>query len=200
MSLVDGSMPTLAETVTKKLTPRDMFLSQKAAMTDGYWILRNIKDTKTYPHDFVTAFAPYPSMDSQHEYLSPGGIGDYIGISSKSQYKDEAFKFIKWYQTEGALYLANAGRVASSKAINGEDVAARMLEGAEALFDKQSFIDVYLGGKINKVAMQTETKAAPEIAKIVQEEGENVLTKGISVDDGIKNMKRRADEELKKAK
>ncbi|HHW49654.1 MAG TPA: extracellular solute-binding protein [Clostridiaceae bacterium] len=201
MSMVDGSIPKLAETKTKKLSPQVMFLTEKAAMTDAQWIFRYIKDTNTYPHDFVTAFVPFPSMDKEGEYLCPGGNGDVISISSKSKYPEEAMKFLVWHQKQGVLHMAKYGRIPASLSIPKEKISSVMLEGAEHLFDKESFEEVFLGARFGgKYAVQLETRAAPELAKIVTEEGERALLGEINVDEAIANMKRRGDEALKNAK
>lgn len=201
MMNTDLSVPMYSETITKNLAPETMFLTGKAAMVDLAVVFRSVIDTAKYPHDFVTAFAPYPKLDkSQSEYLCPGGPTDNISISSKSPNKDAAFKFLMWYQTEGILYMAQFGRIPASSRIDKEKVTDTILGTKANLFDKQSFKDYYLGYKHNKYSYTTETKAAPEMNKILVEETEKAVLKSVTVDDALKNMKKRSDEEIRKAK
>lgn len=201
MSFIDGSMPTLEETITRKLQPQELFLSEKVAMVDSPWIFRYIKDLKKYPHSFVTAFAPIPRMDREQEtYYCPGGASDIMSISSGSSNKEEAFRFMMWYQTKGMLYVAKSGRIPASSAIDTDSAAKAILGGAEKHFDLKTFKEVYLGTRFKKYAIQTQTRAAPEITKIVDEEEDSALTRLISIDEAVKNMKRRADEALRNEK
>lgn len=201
MTFTDGSMPTLEETMTRKLQPQDLFLTGKVAMVDSPWIFRYIKDLGRYPHDFVTAFAPIPKMDhAQKDYYCPGGASDIMSISARSPHKEAAFKFMRWFQTKGMLYVARSGRIPASSHIDMEEAARVILEGTERLFDLKTFKEIYLGTKFKKYAIQTRTKGAPEITKIVDEEEDRALTGLISVEEAIDNMKKRADEVLKKEK
>lgn len=133
---------------------------------------------------------------SRKNTIVRGGASDIMSISSKSPNKEAAFKFMMWYQTEGMLHVAKSGRIPASSEIDMEKAAEVILDGAESLFDYETFRDVYLGAKFDKFAIQTQTKGAPEITKIVDEEEDKALTKLISVDQAIENMKKRADDVL----
>src|SRR5690606_21857282 len=115
MMNVDKSAPTHVDSVTQKLTQEGMFLSGKSAMTIGPWMIRSIKDKANYPHDFVTAFAPYPIPFKQADAYTQGGLGDLVSINPKSKNTDAAWTFVKWYATEGMLPLASGGRVPAYK-------------------------------------------------------------------------------------
>lgn len=101
MMLVDGSAPTHADSVTQKLSQEGMFLSGKAAMTIGPWIIRSIKDTAKYPHDFKTAFVPYPTPVKTAAPYFQGGLGDHVMINPKSRNVEAAWTFLKWYAEKG---------------------------------------------------------------------------------------------------
>lgn len=64
--------PTHTDSVTQKLSQEGMFITGKSAMTIGPWIVRSIKDRDNYPHDFKTAFAPYPTIDGVRTYTQGG--------------------------------------------------------------------------------------------------------------------------------
>ena len=97
MMNVDGSSPTHADSVTQKLSQEGVFLAGKSAMTIGPWMVRSIKDLDNYPHDFVTAFAPYPVYAEGQRNFTQGGYGDMLCINPKSEHIEEAWEFIKWF-------------------------------------------------------------------------------------------------------
>ena len=112
--MTEGYAPTHADSVTEKLSQESMFLGEKCAMTIGPWMIRNIKDTATYPHTFVTAFAPYPVAEDGQRNYTQGGYGDFLCINPRSEHIDAAWEFAKWYLTEGTIYMASGGRVPSA--------------------------------------------------------------------------------------
>ena len=72
MMNVDHTAPTHTDSVTQKLSQEGMFITGKSAMTIGPWMVRSIKDRDNYPHDFKTAFAPYPTIDGVRTYTQGG--------------------------------------------------------------------------------------------------------------------------------
>lgn len=192
---VDGSAPTHVDSVTQKLSIEGMFLQEKAAMTIGSWAVRNIKNTQEYPHDFVTAAVPYPTMEKNAEYWN-GELGDLLSISQKSEHKEEAWEFMKWYAQEGMLPVVAGGRVPANLNINLDDVGKAFLDGAEELFDADSIIYAMIQPK-EKYWVQTILNKAPEITKIINEEMEAVYIGEKSIDDALASAKARGDEQLK---
>ncbi len=198
MMNVDKSSPTHTDSVTQKLSQEGMFLAGKCAMTVGPWMVRSIKDTTQYPHDFVTAFAPYPVVEKGKRQYTQGGYGDFLCINPKSQNVDAAWQYLKWYATEGMLPLAAGGRVPSANTYKAEDVTKSFLSGAEKLFDAQSTQKILITPASN-YAVPTITTKLPEINKILTEELENIYTGKKTVQDGLGNAQKRANEQLQKA-
>ncbi len=195
MMNVDGSSPTHVDSVTQKLTIEGMFLSEKTAMTVGSWTIRNIKNTTEYPHDFVTAAVPYPTMNEDAEYWN-GELGDLLSMNSKSKHKEAAWEFMKWYAQEGMLPVVSGGRVPANRKFNLDDVGKAFLEGSEELFDADSIIYSMIEPK-DKYWVQTILNKAPEISKILNEELESVYIGEKSIDDALASAKERGDEKLK---
>ena len=172
-----------------------MFLGGKAAMTIGPWMVRNIKDTETYPHDFVTAFAPYPVVSEGQRNYTQGGYGDLLCINPRSEHLDEAWEFAKWYLTEGGLYLASGGRVPAANTYNADDVVNAFLSGAENLFDADSTKAVLITPHDNYAAPSITTKNA-ELTDIINEELEAIYTGQKTVEEGLESAKTRGDAAL----
>ena len=191
----EGYAPTHADSVTEKLSQESMFLGGKTAMTIGPWMVRNIKDTATYPHDFVTAFAPYPVMEEGQRNYTQGGYGDFLCINPRSEHIDAAWEFAKWYLTEGGIYLAAGGRVPAANTYDLEAVTSEFLSGAEDLFDAESLQSVLIEPHDNYAAPSITTKSN-ELSDIANQQLEAIYTNQVSVADGLAKAKADGDAAL----
>ena len=192
MMNVDGSSPTHADSVTQKLSQEGVFLAGKSAMTIGPWMVRSIKDTDNYPHDFVTAFAPYPVHAEGERNFTQGGYGDMLCINPKSEHIEEAWEFVKWYSTEGMLPVVEGGRVPCFNTYNPEEVTAAFLKGGEDLLDSESTMRVLIQPADNYAAPSITNHNA-EIRKVFTEEMETILLGNETLQQGMENAKARAD-------
>jgi multiple sugar transport system substrate-binding protein len=165
---VDKSAPSHVDTVTQKLTQEGMFLSGRAAMTFGAWIVRNVKDTKNFPHDFVTAFAPYPVSDTYPAIHNPGGVGDVMAINPKSKNIDACWEYIKWYSTKGIVHMAAGGRLGLYQGLDQKALTDGFLTGAEKVLDPVSTQSAFIAPRPN-VAYSKITYKSPELTQIFQE-------------------------------
>lgn len=196
MMLVDKSAPTHADSVTQKLTQEGMFLSGKSAMTIGPWIIRSIKDTAKYPHDFVTAFAPYPTPVKSADPYFQGGLGDHISINPKSRNVEAAWTFLKWYAEKGMLPLAAGGRVPSHVNFDKDKIADAFMSGAEKILDRKTLKVVLIDPK-PKYAVPSISTKLPEIRKVLGEELEAIYLGKKTPEQGLSDAKTRADAFLK---
>ena len=195
MMNVDGSAPTHSDSVTQSLTQEAMFLSGRSAMTVGPWIVRSIKDTTNYPHDFETAFAPYPVVAEGQRNFTQGGYGDHLCINPNSENTEAAWEFAKWYATEGMLPVVAGGRVPSSNTFNADEVVAAYLSGAENLIDADSAKKIIIT-PVDNYAVPSITKKNAEINQIIKEEIELILISEQTVEEGLASAKERADKIL----
>lgn len=197
MENTDKSQPPYAEAKMSKMEGSRMFLSGQVAMN---WVgtasLRDIKNLESFPHDFVTAFAPPPKITESSAYVGGGtGYLDYVTINSKSKHKDAAWKFLKWYVTEGNEPMIAGGRVPAWKHADQDKVAELILgDNAEKLFDIDSFKSVVFG--VKDFVVDTKFDKYPELQVIADEEGERALIGDQSTADAAAAMKKRADELL----
>ncbi len=196
MMNVDKTSPTHTDSMTQKLSQEGMFLTEKAAMTVGPWMVRSIKDTANYPHDFVTAFAPYPVVEEGQRNYTQGGYGDHLCINPKSQHVEEAWEFAKWYATEGMLPVVEGGRVPASNTYNPEEVTAAFLKGAEDLIDKDTAMKILIT-PVDNYAVPSITNHIAEVKKIAVEELEKIFIGEQTVEEGLTKAKERGDEILK---
>lgn len=197
MMNVDKSAPTHTDSVTQKLSQEGMFLTEKSAMTIGPWMVRSIKDTKNYPHDFETAFAPYPVVSLEEKKFTQGGCGDLLCINPKSEHIEEAWEFAKWYATEGMLPVVEGGRVPAFNTYDVKEVTDRFLKGGEGLLDPVT-TEAVLIAPADNYAVPAITNHIAEIKKVFSEEVEKVLIGQQTPEEGMNNAKTRSDEILQK--
>lgn len=197
MMNVDETSPTHTDSVTQKLSQEGMFLSGKAAMTIGPWMVRSIKDLESYPHDFTTAFAPYPVAEEGQRNYTQGGYGDHLCINPKSQNIEAAWEFAKWYATEGMLPVVEGGRVPASNTYDAEQVAAAFVKGGEDYLDIETAKKVLIE-PVDNYAVPSITNHIAEVSKVVVEELEKIFIGQQTVEEGMTNAKTRADAILQK--
>ncbi len=196
MMNVDKTSPTHTDSMTQKLSQEGMFLTGKCAMTVGPWMVRSIKDTATYPHDFTTAFAPYPVVEKGQRNFTQGGYGDHLCINPKSENIDAAWEFVKWYATEGMLPVTSGGRIPASNTFDPEEAARVFLEGAEDHIDMETSMKVLITPADN-YAVPSITNHIAEVKKVAVEELEKIFIGQETVEDGMAKAKERADALLK---
>lgn len=196
MMNVDKSAVSHIDTATQKLTIEGLFLSGKTAMSLGVWSTRSIKDTTKYPHTFMTAYAPFPTVDKVPAKYTAGGLGDFLSINPKSKYSKEAWEFIKWYSEKGSLPMAKYGRVPSSINADKAAILKSSTEGAEKLLDKKSYETIMLKSYTN-YGVPTITNKNAEITKVVNEECEAAITQQKTPKQAMQSAKQRADAQLK---
>ncbi len=196
MMYVDGSSPTHTDSVTQKLSQEGMFLTGKSAMTVGPWMVRSIKDLENYPHDFETAFAPYPAYQGERNFTQ-GGYGDHLCINPKSKNIDAAWEYLKWYATEGMLPVVAGGRVPAANTYDPQVVTETFLKGAEDHIDSESAKRILITPAAS-YAVPSITNKLPEISKVLREELENIYTGAKTVQQGMDDAQARAVELLAK--
>ncbi|RDW21355.1 hypothetical protein CWR48_02800 [Oceanobacillus arenosus] len=100
MEQVDGSSVPLAEILSQKLDYRQQFFSESVSMvpTGSYMIT----EWGAFTPEMNMAWAPWPKNkkdDINHNYTG----SDIFGIAKNSEYKEEAYQFIRWMTTEGMI-------------------------------------------------------------------------------------------------
>lgn len=197
MMNVDKTSPTHTDSVTQKLSQESMFLTGKSAMTVGPWMVRSIKDQASYPHDFKTAFAPYPVAEKGQRNYTQGGYGDHLCINPKSQNIDAAWEFAKWYAAEGMLPMTEGGRVPASNTYDAGEVTDAFIKGAEDYLDTETTQKILITPADN-YAVPSITNHIAEIRKVAVEELEEIYIGKKTAEEGMKEAKSRADEILQK--
>ncbi|MBN1778473.1 MAG: extracellular solute-binding protein [Clostridiales bacterium] len=200
MMYTDQSMMSWEDMIVQKVSANEapMFFNQQVAMVaTGSHQLRNIKDTTAFPRDFVVAFAEMPALNAdQAEYYADLIVQDHLSINEKSDNKEAAMEYIKWYYTEGYDPMIEGGRMPLYQYYDADKAIEIMLQGAEALVDMESAKNV-LFGSYDKMQYDGSNLHKAEIALIMKEEMEAFFLKQIDLDKALENMQNRCDEVLK---
>lgn len=193
----EGIEPSYVDITTQNMDVANMFLTEKAAMIFGDWVVRDVKDTDTYPHDFVTGFANMPRLSEDQEANYTTSYTDDMSINSKSEHVKEAMDFIIWYIEEGMDYVAPFSRIPACTKYTQDELESLIFGDKEELFDMDSARSVYLTG--TDFSTRSEFAAAQEINTILTEEFEKAFAGEQSVDETLSKAQERADEALEKA-
>jgi len=165
-------------------------------------MIRFIRDTKNYPVDFKTYFAPWPVMEKgQTNYMSGVSTFSYAGICSgynKDNF-DAIWAFLKFYSTYGSKYLIVAGHQSTWKGTNVDDLVSLVFgskEAAEKLIDTDTFSKVVVNYK-NPSYYDDILTAYTDVAAVVNTYTMGISQDSYSVEEGMKMMKEKADDAIK---
>ncbi len=193
----EGIEPSYVDITTQNMDVANMFLTEKAAMIFGDWVVRDVKDTDTYPHDFITGFANMPRLSEDQEENYTTSYTDDMSINAKSEHVEEALDFIIWYLEEGMDYVAPFSRIPACTKYTEDELESLIFGDKTDLFDMDSARSVYLAG--TGFSTRSNFTAAQEINTILTEEFEKVFAGAQSVEDTLANAQKRADEAIAKA-
>ncbi|PRX72997.1 multiple sugar transport system substrate-binding protein [Cohnella sp. SGD-V74] len=191
MQNVDGSVYPYGDVVTAKPSLAQEFVNEKAAMIFGSFHIRSVKDLENYPHDFVTAVLPIPTLNKDTKSYNGFGMQDFLSISKNSQNKDAAWEFIKWYSTEGYSPMVDFGRVPSWKDYDVTKIVEQTVGENAHLFDIDSMKAFYSGNY--NFSFPKNNTARSELDKLIKEETEQLILNDKSIDDTLASLKERAD-------
>lgn len=140
----EKTTPPLGEQLTSKMPVEQVFLSGEVPMLNiGAWLLRSSNNFTDFPRDFTIAFAPVPRLtDKAEDYVTRGGLGDYISINANSKKQAEAWEFLKWYADGGMAPMAAGGRLPASKDANQEEALKSLLGDKKETYDLDSLMYV----------------------------------------------------------
>jgi multiple sugar transport system substrate-binding protein len=106
MENVDKSATPLSQNISQKMNYRDEYFNGRASMlVTGNWMIPEVGGSQKYPAKFKTVFAPFPKINKNDPNNAPISL-DTVSVSSNSKHKEEAYKFVRWFTTEGQVVQA----------------------------------------------------------------------------------------------
>lgn len=185
-------------------TTHQEFLQGNVASTLTCNMPRFIRDTKTYPTNFITAFAPWPVEEKgQTNYMEGISTFSHVGIATNCDMKnyDAIWAFLKWYSTYGCKYLAIAGHMPTWK---GTDTASMVdlvfgsEEKAKTMVDVDSYKRVVCNFTGNNY-VDTILTAYSECTSLMQEYVMYAHGGEMSAEEALAKLKTAQDEAIKNA-
>lgn len=195
MEKVDGSSTPYADMLSQKLHYRSQYFNQSASMiVIGSWMNTELGGTDQFPLEFEAAVAPYPKNS-----LTDGGYApvttDYMAVAAKSQHKEEAYTFIRWYTTEGQIIqgknIPSWNGVADDQLASIIDTILSDTLTPEKV-DKASLINTLAGAKSSRLIPPVSYQA--EVYKAINDEYEKMILGAQSIDDTLQAMKEKVQE------
>lgn len=180
-------------------TQRPFLTTQNLLWITQAFSLRYVNDTTTYPHDFMTTFAPMPTPVGASSSYNGGGLDNFIMMSSKCQHKDEAWEFIRFWLGDGAQYMLKGGKIPSLPGTDADAIVNGILgPNKDQLYDVASFKSV-LADAGAPLSIDTQTRGLTKIASVVQSQTELYLTGQLSADQWVTTVKQQADAAIQSA-
>lgn len=187
----DGYQMPYADAKATNVAYRDVFFQGKAAMMlTGSWMVNDILNTESFPHDFKTAFAPFPRWKDSEAGRCEGDSGIYV-VNSNSQNKDAAFELVSYLGSEEAAAVSlnpSSVRGADSTAILEQKVS-----GHENLFDMESMIRIWNNPNLTPVSLRSHMTTFTEVDEIYNAETELYMLGSQDLETTLKNIQEKGN-------
>ena len=196
MEKIDKSAVPYTDIMSQKLHYRNQFFNQDAStVLIGSWMNTELGGTDQFPLEFNVAVAPYPKNSSDAEGGYTPVTTDFMAVANNSEHKEEAYKFIRWYTTEGQILqgknIPSWNNVSNNQFGEIIDNILAETNNPEKV-DKESLINVLSNAKSSKLVSPVSYQA--EIYKVVNEEYEKLIFDEQDIDETIKVTNERVQE------
>ncbi|MBS4210167.1 sugar ABC transporter substrate-binding protein [Bacillus sp. FJAT-50079] len=104
MEKEDKSVVPYSSVISQKMNYRDQFFTQATSMVvTGSWMNAELGGSDRFPVDFNIAVAPMPQNTKNENVAYTENTGDVVAIAANSEHKEAAWKFIRWFSTDGQI-------------------------------------------------------------------------------------------------
>ncbi|MBO0961606.1 sugar ABC transporter substrate-binding protein [Neobacillus sp. MM2021_6] len=104
MEKEDKSAVPYSSMISQKMNYRDQFFTQQVSMIiTGTFMIAELGGSERFPADFNVAVAPFPQNKVDEKGAYSAADADILGVAANSKHKEAAYKFIRWYTTEGQI-------------------------------------------------------------------------------------------------
>lgn len=195
MEKEDQSSVPYTDIISQKLNYRTQFFNQSASMiTIGSWMNTEIGGTDKVPLDFRVAVAPYPKNKESDKIGLTSVSTDYVAVAAKSKHKEEAYKFVRWYTTEGQIVQGkNIPAWQQVKSEQVEGIIDTILAGTTSpeKVDKKSLVDTLVISKASAIVPPSSYQS--EVYEAVNEEYEKLILGNQDIEQTLKSTQERVN-------
>lgn len=177
-----------------------VFLTEQMAVwPTSQFVLRYINNLEEFPHEFVTTFAPYPTVPGVDNPFNPGGINNYVSLNSKTPHKEAAWKFVQFRIKEGAQYMLKSSKAPAFPGTSAETIVDSILgPNKDTLYDVEAYRRVMVEPNYNLVS-DTVIVGLSQIQQIFNQQRDRVLIGEISPEEWVTTVKQQSDDAIKSA-
>lgn len=196
MEKEDQSSVPYTDMISQKLAYRTQFFNESASMlTIGSWMNTEIGGTDKVPLNFNVAVAPFPKNNPEDEIGLTPVTTDYVAVAAKSQHKEEAYRFVRWYTTEGQVVQGK--NIPAWNGVKVEEITGiidTILAGTKnpEKVDKESLVNTLMASKASAIIPPSSYQA--EVYKAINEEYEKLILGTQDIDTTIKNCQERVNQ------
>lgn len=187
----DGYQMPYGDAKATNIAYRDVFFQGKAAMLlTGSWMVNDIKNVENFPHDFTTAFAPFPRWKDSEAGRCEGDAGYYV-INANSEHKEAAYELVKYLGSEEASAVSLV-----PNSVRGSDKTAiltKTVEGHENLFDMDSMLRIWNDPNLQVISTRTHLTTFTEVDEIYNAETELYLLGSQDLETTLKNIQEKGN-------
>ncbi|SHN00097.1 extracellular solute-binding protein [Gracilibacillus kekensis] len=196
MEKEDQSATPYTDIMSQQLHYRDTFFNQDASLVMiGSWMNTELGGTDQFPLEFNVGVAPYPKNNPEDEGGYTPVTTDYMAVASNSEHKEAAYKFIRWYTTEGQVIqgknIPSWNGVGDDELENIVDTILNDTNNPEKV-DKEALISVLKNSKASKLVPPAPYQA--EIYEMAGDEYEKLIYEEQDIDATIEAMDQKAQE------
>ncbi|MCA0756725.1 extracellular solute-binding protein [Paenibacillus sp. N4] len=196
MEKTDKSATPYTDMISQKLHYRNQFFNQAASMIMiGSWMNTELGGTDQFPLNFEVAVAPIPKNDAADEGGYTMVTTDYVAVAENSKNKEAAYKFVRWYTTEGQI--AQAKNIPAWNGVEDsqmESIIDTILAGTKnpEKVDKASLLNVLSNAKSSKIIPPVTYQS--EMYKVINEEYEKLIYEQQDIDQTIDSLQERVQQ------
>ncbi|MCR2803422.1 extracellular solute-binding protein [Paenibacillus sp. SCIV0701] len=187
MEKTDQSATPYTDMLSQKLHYRNQFFNQAVGMIMiGSWMNTELGGTDQFPLNFEVAVAPIPKNNASDEGGYTMVTTDYVAVAESSKNKEAAYKFVRWYTTDGQI--AQGKNIPAWNGVDQSQMASIIdiiLGGTKnpEKVDKASLINTLSNAKSSKIIPPVTYQS--EVYKVINEEYEKLIYDQQDIDQTI---------------
>ena len=188
--------------ITNSTKARDLLWTGDVATCVESILTRFVMDKESYPHDFILGYAPIPvnKEGEVNHVLAPMPEEGYC-VTANAQDPDAAYEFAKFASTYGSKYLYKAGHASTWTGVDPDEIVDIVFGDAETAAQYVD-VDSYVANVIAVGAPsyhETNITAYTEIAALVDEYTDYILSRQMTVEDGLAELNEAANTAIEAA-
>lgn len=161
----------------------------------GSWMNTELGGTDQFPLNFEVAVAPIPKNNASDEGGYTMVTTDYVSVAENSKNKEAAYKFVRWYTTDGQI--AQAKNIPAWNGVEDsqmESIIDTILAGTKnpEKVDKASLLNVLSNAKSSKIIPPVTYQS--EMYKVINEEYEKLIYDQQDIDKTIASLQERVQQ------